>query len=206
MPFIPVPNGVQCEVRGSYLGERVENVFWFFVDGEESPTVATLGAIAADVFSWWDDHIKPIISANYTLREIYCTDQSSQFGGAYTYTTGLPADGANVQEPLPGNVALCVSLRTFLRGRSNRGRSYIVGLTENQVSGNQVTTASAAAWLAAYDVLVNTFNTPPYQLAVCSRFSGGLPRAQGVLTPIQDATLVDTFVDSQRRRLPGRGQ
>lgn len=206
MPFIPVPNGVQVEMRYGYLGERVENVFWVFVDDEPAPTVATMSTIAGIFYSWWNTHVKTIQSANATLREIYCTDQSAQNGGAFTYTTNLPADGANVQEPLPGNVALCVSLRTAQRGRSYRGRSYIVGLTENQVQGNLLTSASASAWLAAYDALVNELNTPPYQLAVCSRFTAGAPRVAGVLTPIIDAALVDNVVDSQRRRLPGRGQ
>ena len=205
MAFVPVPNGAQVEMRYSYLGERVENVFWVYVPGSASPDVADLEAIAGIFHDWWDGHIKTIQSANATLREIYVTDQSSSAGSAFTFSTGLPADGANTQEPLPGNVSLTVSLRSSLRGRSFRGRSYIIGLTENQVSGNLLTTAAANAWLAAYDELVNALNTGPYILAVCSRVSGGAPRAAGVLTPIIDAVLVDTYVDSQRRRLPGRG-
>lgn len=206
MPFVPTPNGAQVEMRYGYLGERVENVFWVYVPGAASPPVSDLEAIGGIFFDWWNDNIKTIQSANATLREIYVTDQSAQFGGAFTYSTGLPADGANVQEPLPGNVALCMSLRTAQRGRSFRGRSYIVGLTENQVSGNLLTAPAAAAWLAAYDELVNLLNTGPYILSVCSKRTGGNPRAQGVLTPVIDAVLVDNVVDSQRRRLPGRGQ
>jgi hypothetical protein len=201
MEFIPVPNGIMAEMRYSYLGVPAENVFWFYDTANPTPPIASLEAVAGGLFDWWDTNIKTIQSANATLNEIYVTDQSSASGGAYSYSAGMPVDGANVQEPLPGNVTLCISLRTSQRGRSFRGRSYIIGLTENQVSGNLVTSASAAAWLGAYDALVNTFNTGPFVLSVCSRFANKLPRAAGVLTPIRDAVLVNNRVDSQRGRL-----
>jgi|SRR5688572_12924668 len=205
MPFIPTPNGIQVEMRYSYLGERCENVFWTNWTGGSPPAAADLSTIGELFWEWWDAQIKPIQSANATLREIYVTDQSAADGAAATFTAGLPADGGNVLEPLPGNVSLCISLRTAKRGRSFRGRSYIIGLTENQVAGNALTAPSAAAWLAAYDVLVSSLAASSNQLCVCSKFSLGLPRAAGILTPVTDAVIVDNVVDSQRRRLPGRG-
>jgi len=33
-----------------------------------------------------------------------------------------------------------------------------------------------------------------------------IPRAEGVTTPVQSVVITDTIVDSQRRRLPGRGR
>jgi len=47
---------------------------------------------------------------------------------------------------------------------------------------------------------------------VASRFSGvdgdgkPIPRTAGVVTPISNVIVVDRVLDSQRRRLPGRGQ
>jgi hypothetical protein len=43
-------------------------------------------------------------------------------------------------------------------------------------------------------------------LVVVSRYSNGQPRAVGVATPVTSALLVDTRVDTQRRRLVGIGE
>jgi len=40
---------------------------------------------------------------------------------------------------------------------------------------------------------------------VVSRFHDNAPRTAGVVSFINAATVVDATVDSQRRRLPGRG-
>lgn len=206
MPFQPAPFGVQVEMRYTFLGNLCENVFHVLVPDEENPTLATLTAIATVFGEWWDDNVKTIQSANATLREVYAKDISQESGSEYAYTTGLPADGSNVYEAEPGSVTLCVSLRTARSGRSYRGRSYVIGLTENQVNGNQVTSVAAAAWLAAYDALVASFESSAYSLAVLSRVNAGVTRPVAALEPIINAVLVDNNVDSQRRRLAGRGR
>lgn len=204
MPFIPVPNGVQAEMRYTQDGQKVENVFWFIRDDAVDPETSAQD-IATFLLDWWNNSIKTLQASAVSLREIYVTDQSAANGFAYTLTAGLPAAGANVNEPLPNGVTACVSLRTALRGRSYRGRSYFIGLTENNVLGNTLGAQFVTALLAAYDSLVTDSTLNGYPLAVCSRFSGGNPRPSGILTQVRDALLIDSVVDSQRRRLPGRG-
>lgn len=204
MPFVPTPNGIKAEVRVTALGQQCENVFWFF-NSTPNPSLTDLQTVADLLYNWWLDEIGPITSSNVTLREIYVTDQSLVDGDAYTYSPSSATNGSNVNEPLPNNVTLCISLRTAKRGRSYRGRSYVIGLTENQVLLNNVTDVAAAAWVAAYDVLVSQSAASGYPLAVASFVNNKVARAQGVLTIINDALVTDTVVDGQRRRLPGRG-
>lgn len=205
MEFIPVPYGMMGEMRYTQDQQKVENVFWFKAP-EPQPSPSNLAAVGAILFNWWDDHLKTIQASACTLREIYVTDQSNQFGGMYTYSTNLPAAAASVQPPAPNSVTLCISLRTQQRGRSFRGRSYVIGLTNNIIVNSHVTPQGTSAWLNAYDALIAESGTAGYQLCICSRFTNKLPRAEGVLTEVVDAVLVDDTVDTQKGRLPGRGQ
>lgn len=205
MAFIPVPGGIQAELRYNLLGQRTENVLWFRTPSLAVPTVADLTDVAEMLSTWWNASVKPLQGANTTLREIYLTGQNAADGASYTYTTGLPVDGTLSGEALPNNCALVVSLRTEKRGRSYRGRVYHMGITEGVCNGNQVTDTYANNVVSAYDALISDAATAGFNLVVCSRRSGNAPRASGVLTTVIDALLVDTVIDSQRRRLPGRG-
>lgn len=67
---------------------------------------------------------------------------------------------------------------------------------------------------AAYRLLKIPTSTIPadWSWVVVSRFSGvdslgkPIPRSSGVVELVVDAIFVDNIVDSQRRRLPGRGR
>ena len=86
-----------------------------------------------------------------------------------------------------------------------RGRNYIVGLAEDVVSGNSVTPGFAAAVTAAYTALITATGAGPWLWVVVSRYSNGAPRSQGLAQAVNAALLTDTNIDSQRRRLSGRG-
>jgi hypothetical protein len=84
---------------------------------------------------------------------------------------------------------------------------------EGQTTGaNQIDSATAAAFVDAYSLLLDFGQDIGASWVVVSRFSGvdangdPIPRAAGVTTPITSVLVVDNIVDSQRRRLPGRGR
>lgn len=57
-----------------------------------------------------------------------------------SYTTGLPIAGSDVTDPLPGENAILVSLRTGKIGRRYRGRVYLPPCGEDQQDGNVLAT------------------------------------------------------------------
>jgi len=59
--------------------------------------------------------------------------------------------------------------------------------------------------LDAFTQLITQSNVAGIPFVVVSKKSGGLPRAIGLSTPVQQSVIVDNILDSQRRRLPGRG-
>lgn len=204
MPFVPVPNGIQANLRLSYDGQEVENVIGFRAPGD--PTPADLAAVAEGVEDWWMANIRSIVPATVVFREVYAVDLSTQDGGVFTASGSNGSAGTNAFAAMPNNVTLAVTLRTAQRGRSYRGRIYHIGLTEPQVTDNEVVPTIITLLSTAYAALLNAANFGGCELAVISRQLNNVPRLIGVATPVIDTVIADPVVDSQRRRLPGRGR
>lgn len=119
--------------------------------------------------------------------------------------TGLPLAGTGGSVQLPNNVTLCIKWTTENRGRSFRGRTYHVGLTESQVTDNEVVAVAMGQFTTAYGALLTDLATAGWPLVIASRYANNQPRITGVATLVTGFS-IDPFIDSQRRRLPGRGR
>jgi hypothetical protein len=133
----------------------------------------------------------------------------------YTSTTGLPIVGGASGECAPNNVALCMSIRSAARGRSARGRNFIPGIPKDLIDENTVASGNVAAYEDAYAGLIGIGGDSGFSQVVVSRFSGftivdgkkvPTPRVSGVTHDVINSYVVDPTIDSQRRRLPGRGR
>ena len=210
MPFVPVPDTVLVEMRMTANGQQVENTLWFrFLDPY---TAAEMTLLGDNLLVWWQDELEPLVSSGVQLREIVVTDMNSATGPQVSVVPPSTVTGDNTANIVPGNVTLSVSFRTANRGRSFRGRNYIVGLTEDQVTGNDFATGITALFQAAYEALIPVAAASDTEWVIASRFSGvdpvtgdPIPRTTGIATPVTSVVVVDNFVDSQRRRLTTRG-
>jgi len=136
----------------------------------------------------------------------YPRSLSEQNGIAIEYTAGMPLPGDNSSEMAPMNVTVAVKLVTGLRGRSFRGRIFVVGLTKTSMNGDTLTGDAVNNWKGIYEsLLAEKIEAGDPGWCVVSRWQNLLPRAEGLATPIVSVE-VDPTVDSQRRRLLGRGQ
>jgi hypothetical protein len=203
MPFIPAARTVQAELRFTWDSQNVENTLYFQYADE--PTTGQMFTLAGALLEWWQDNIKPLVAAAVELREIHCTLLSSATAPAVTFPIGAGEVGGQTSPSLPNNVSLAVSFRTAGRGRSSRGRNYVLGLTEGQVTANQLDVATAANYSNAYGALIGLATENDCVWSVVSRFTNNNPRSQALVQPIVSVLVVDRTVDSQRRRLPGRG-
>jgi hypothetical protein len=211
MPFVPVPNTALVEIRYESQGQQVENTLWFELD--TAPAPPALSDLADAVGAWWRTEAKPLTSSRVEVREYVATSQVSSTAPQVSIAGSILDVGGNTPNAMPLGTTFVVSFRTDLRGRSFRGRNYIVGLTEDQVDGNSLEDGVAEQWRLAYAALVGAADDIGWTWVVVSRFSGvdpithhPIPRAAGVTTPITSIVVVDNFVDSQRRRLSGRGR
>lgn len=203
MVFVPFVNTCRCELRFTQDGQQVANVF--HVRGEDPLTVNDLQNIGSTFVEWYGSFLQ-VVGTGVTLREIDIRDLSSPSGLGILYNTGLPLRGTIASPMMPNSVTVAIKWGTGLTGRSFRGRTYHLGLTEGQCVNSIIDPAFAPPILSGYNALPALMVTNGYELVVASRYSNNQPRVQGVTTPILNAAYADTVLDSQRRRLPGRGR
>jgi len=212
MPFVPVANTVEVELRFLLDGQHIENTLYFEIGIAPDPSNMT--TLLNNVESWWIDNVAPLCSASLSLVELVATDLTTATGPQVTVAPVGGDPGGLGQPALPNNVTLSVSFRTANRGRSFRGRNYFPVLSEGQVTDNTVTAGVVTAIQDAYAAILTDVNggLPPVTWVVVSRFSGidsngdPIPRVAGISTPVTTVVIVDPIIDSQRRRLPGRGR
>lgn len=203
--FIPVPGTAKVAMVSTLNLQQMINTFHFKLTAGEWDA-AGLNSLCEAVWNWYHDNIRPI-QTNIAVM-IRCTavslQSSTAASGAYSAT---PAAGAVSSPYVPNNVALVATLRTALRGRSYRGRFYLGGIPQAQLSGaNYIADSYAATFRTAMLALMTDADIAALEATwgVVSLRHDNAARSTGVFTPITTVD-VDPTIDSQRRRLPGRG-
>lgn len=205
MAYVPVADTVMLELFQRLHGQRIENTLYFFNNGGFGFT--EMSDLWNQVLIWWTEQLSPVLSQDISLFGGKATDLSTSTGIAVDFTAPTPNPDGGVSNPaLPGSVAICVSLRTLGRGRSSRGRNYVGGLPETSVGGNTMDLTVLSAIQTAYNGLLSLPFADDWNLVVVSRISGGVDRVAGLAQPVSSCSIRDPYVDSQRRRLTGRGQ
>lgn len=120
------------------------------------------------------------------------------------YHTIIPSPaivGLVADDPLPVNVALVASHRTNFTGRSKRGRSYIMGLCEDQVTDNTVDAATLSSVGDLMTAIFTELASRAFDQVVYSLYENKAPRTEPEATIIT-SDFIGSRVDTQRRRLP----
>jgi len=204
MAFVPVPDGAKVAVEMSSSGEAVVNTFWFTQAGTWG--VDELEALAEQVWTLYAAFVILRYGSGVSLIKVTATDMRTQFAPQYaTDHTPVPGE-ASSGVALPNNVAICISKRTGLTGRSTRGRNYfLVQSTENLSGGQSVSATFAAAVDTLLEAISTAVNAIDWVEVVASFVQNKTPLATALTYVITSRAVVDLTVDSMRRRLPGRG-
>lgn len=209
MPFIEVPECVLVEMIYATGGGRAENTLWYHTTSLLSEE--TLTDLAVLIEDWHDDWLRALQGASVQLETIKVTAMDTASSAMIEYSVSPAQAGTASGALLPSNVTGAITFITQFRGRSNRGRNFIIGLTEGMVVNDTIDPTVVAAWEAAYEDMRADFITENFYHSVVSRYSGKdsegkpLPRPEGVYVPVSRYRMDDT-VDSQRRRLLHRGR
>lgn len=203
MAFIPVPNTVAVEIRMGLDGQRVENTLAF--EYAVTPTEADANTLGDALIDWWDNQYSANLCSSLGLVEVVLTDLTADDSFSVTRVPTTPVTGKQNLEPVPNSVAICISLRSSGRGRSSRGRNYIPAIPHDSVALNRVTGSVLTQLTSAYNTLGTLADDAGATWVVISRSHNKIPRTTGVTFPITTVVFTDNVVDSQRRRLPGRG-
>lgn len=204
MPFVPFSNVAQFNVRASFQNNQIENVLHFANDVDTiDPSILVAGATL--LLNSWGDNIIPVVSSTYLLREVFAVDLTTETSETATASFTTPLPGAQGGQAAPASAALVLTHRTTKRGRSFRGRTYISGLTGASVTGNVVDGTTAGDILAGFQQVIADMQEAGWTFVIASRISGGVSRVTGVATVVATTLVRDFDIDSQRRRLNGRG-
>lgn len=202
-PFIPFSNVCKVELVFSQYSQIIENTFHWRNDAGAF-TATDMGDLAQFMIDWWSDHCKSIYSVDLSLSKYKARDLTTQISPSIEGSIIPAVAGTHNSPGLPTNVTAAIKFNTGFSGRSYRGRNYICGLAEDAVTGDTLDAGIVSQVITAYDLLLSA---PPadWVLVVASQYNNGAWRTTGVATPVTTFTM-DNLVDSQRRRLAGRGR
>lgn len=204
MPFQPVTNGFKTAIEGRQNGEPAVITQGWLTNGLITPLEVQL--LATGVADWFTGNLLPLLSPDYVYEQTVATGLRTESDLTFTSDTASGTAGGAIVASDPNNVTLAVSFRSGVTGRSFRGRNYVPGLPGSAISNNRVSATLANNIAGAYEILMGTDAVATgFTWGVISRRTNNAPRVAGIVTPITQVVIVDTVVDSQRRRLPGRG-
>lgn len=205
MAFIPIPNAIEVAVHWTFQGQDYVLTIGIKVPSAVTQTILDAASAALDLWSYTE--LRPRMTAGYAHNYVKAVDQTTSSGPISINTAHNGAGGSSTATGavLPGNVALVVTFHTALRGRSFRGRNYTFGLASgNLATPLEVASGSGTAIGTVYANLNSYMTGFSGVHSVLSRYSGNAPRVTGLATPVT-AYAVSLALDSQRRRLLGRG-
>lgn len=200
MPFQPVPGTAKFTLIYQLFGREVVNILNADFTGGISPAI--LDEACEALYGVWAANVVNELSNQLDFLRVEAVDLSVEIAETGIFVPESAVSGTVAGESLPANCALVMSLRTGYTGRSQRGRMFLPGIAESSVEGN-TPDASIRGGLANTLAIVNAALASvsiPFTWVVLSRYTEGALRAEGVTLPVT-SVLVDTRIDSQRRRL-----
>lgn len=204
MVFTPAIFTAKAALVQEVFSQTIVNTLYFqFVN---QPDEQSLQLLTSELATWWDTVLGPTMSVAVRLLRIEARDLTVQDGVTWTFTPTVNVTGDLPGDTLSNNVAFCLSFRTGFAGRSRRGRNYIAGLRTLDVVGNELSVNRSNALRDAYTQLIGLANINGWDWVVVSTVGNKQQRVQALKTPVTAVLYVDRVVDTQRRRLPGRGQ
>jgi hypothetical protein len=203
--FVPTNYAVKARLHFLWQNQKTENGLWFMNNAVANWTGAERLQLADDLKTWWDTQMKTNIPADVALSAIEVINQESNSAPSSMRVYTPPSPGLSAGSSAL-NVTLALSARSDQRGRSYRGRFYVNGIIAgNMVNPGTLSTAGVSALVSALAWLMTPGNIHSKIWAVVSHFANHVARAGGFPSTITAVT-ADTLLDSQRRRLIGRGQ
>jgi hypothetical protein len=210
MAHIEIPDCGRVAVTFHHAVEDVHAEMTFAVRDTSGAVFTSPATFATKVWNAAVTHLIPQLPPQVVLDGIVWEDvRTLPYGGADFPQTATPGTSGSGAVKIPTDSAIAVKRLTASLGRSYRGRLYwplwdgsylVTADTTGATYMNQVVLA-----LTAFQAEVEG-DTLPCEMVLISTETLGAPRPAGVATPIVGWAYTDLRVDSQRRRLLGRGR
>lgn len=205
-----MPSGdiMRATIEGTFDGEPVMINLGFVSSSEEPDFAADAAALAASLISTL--HLADVgssflapLSEHYFVNDIRIQDLFPGVAAGLVFPVGA-AGGNATDDALPPQCALTVTWRTGLKGKENRGRSYLTGFAEDsQTTGYWIPEIQTWAQTEFADQLIASYAPPDggaYALSVIHTQSGGVRLSPPTATPI-----ISYSIHNEVRTLRRRG-
>jgi hypothetical protein len=147
----------------------------------------------------------PLLSNDLDLLSVKVRDLTTVSGIEVLAPASAVNGGAG--DGMPNNVAACLSVRTPFAGRHYRGRLYLGGVPRTEVVENDLTASFRNDVTNIFNGIVGSGGMAAnWTWVVVAQQAAGAVIPGGIVTEVSSTLFVDPVVDSQRRRLPGRGK
>jgi len=205
MPAPPPDNPNVCRVNMVFQRDTREFMNTFHIENGTEWNLVDMATLAEDFVAWWTNHYRLAMPTAVELVQVQVRKYKPEAPLAYDREVSPPIAGGRANPPAPGNATLTMSFRTGLAGRRFRGRVYVPSLEDGTISDNDTVLST----------IVNLISSAGAELLFSALTNGALGvfhAPKEVPTPFDNTItqvlsgVVEDLVDSQRRRLPGRGR
>lgn len=201
--FQRVPNTAEIDMIYTLNGVTVQNVFY-----AQLPTgyvQADLQALADKIdtafLATFVTEMPPEVA--YIRTDVRGLDQINDLTATQNAGAGV---GTHTGSAFPNNVTLAIRKTSGLTGRSARGRTFWIGVPDDEVAGadeNFLKATWADAAVSDIGTIRNFIGTVGlWEPVLVSRFENKVERDEGALFPWTGESYVDRRVDTHRGRLP----
>jgi hypothetical protein len=206
-PTLPGANRVILSLKSTdEIGGHVAANIFYIDSAATGPTAADLDTLAASIHGSWVTRLAPLTCTHWHLVNVEIT----ALNGSETQGND-PTDqpGTGQTDPLPPQVAACVSWSIAAAYRGGHPRNYMPGISTGYLTAegsNELSTAAAVNLATAWnnfnsDVNGFTLDSDPITMGTVSYVRNKAPRVTPVFYGYRsDAARVNTRLASQRRR------
>ncbi len=210
MPTVGTPHCAKIAVGWTYLNTPIQAENIFHVQDSADTMFADPVGFCNSVWGHVLATLVPGSSTPIIFNSVGFEDiRTVPFGGVSVGQTPTPGTHSGGGDVLPSDVCIAIKKGTGNLGRSGRGRWYWpLGVASDLVRPDEVAGAAITTILTALEDFQAAVETifATTKMGIVSYRVGGVPRGAGLFQQITSWSASDAFVDSQRRRLLGRGR
>lgn|SRR5215469_1973499 len=206
--FQPADKVIEVSAQGTYIGQLVENKF--YAKTVEVVTDVMVAEIAGIVENWVHTTLIPLLPTSYVHSRSVARDLTAEASFETVDNSHAGEAGTNSGGGVPGNATFAIHRDTRLSGKKAKSRLYWLALVATQFSpdADSLSSTAANAFVAAYDALmadIQAGTEATYTYGYLQRILLGVKLPSANFIEVFGHSYTDLFVDSQRRRLKGRG-
>jgi len=199
MAFTAFPEGARGDIFFSWNGVGTSIGLHF---EKPTPIPADFVTLALRLAVDFAANMRAFQTAEVVMGDVVVRDLSSVGAPKFTDSSSSGLLGLDGTDAVPNNTAPIVSHRTLATGRSGRGRTYLVGLSEVKESNGLLLSGTRDSILAAWGVFITAVEVSGWVFSVAQQFSAGVRLVTGVMRPVITEIMLQELGTQRRRQVP----